>query len=1053
MRWTNRGVGNRVGVLVLLAGLATSCGDPDTSPSPGTAPTASKAAAADGAWSAVASWPFIPIHAAVLPDGRVLTYGSTPSGEQGGHLQYDIWDPAAGLGAASHLTLPNTTSVDTFCSAGLVMPQSGNFVTASGDWRGRPDGLGTNRNRDVLAFSYRDNGARKLDRSINHQRWYGTMTMMPSGDVLMQGGTCWQGDASVCDAGVVEATTPEIYRSGSGWQMLSGARSDRYYGAVNSRWWYPRSWVAPNGQVFGIAAGNYMYYLDTGGSGSIRDAGSLGFTNFGNNGSAVMYRPGKILLMGGGGTTNDGQSPDGRAGVRLIDINGANPVVSTAAALPVGRQWANATVLADGQVLVTGGSKTNNVAVDATRQAAIWNPDTGQWRMAASAALPRLYHSSAVLLPDGRVFSGGGGAPGPLTNLNAEVYSPPYLFAPDGSLASRPVISSAPTTINWGSGQFGVGMASSRTIRSVALIALGSNTHSFDMNQRYVPLAFSQNGAALAINRPASRNIVPPGYYMMFAVDSQGVPSVAHVLRIVDSATRNSPDREGQGTTVGGSGNESGGTPVASPPAPTTPAPAEPEAPAPAGGQCNQLANGSFVNGLTGWAVNGDAQLVSGSVPVLRIDGGSVGVDAGPVTSGQSYRLRGQYRADGNSGWAGFGIDYFNASGGKIDEATGSLVNHGSYTAFGLETVAPAGAVSARLWIYVDTARTVSVAQLDFGRAGCTSDPSAAPPDEPAGDDEVGGSPSAGDPIASPETGCNRLNNGGFEQGLAGWSVPTGAQLTTDAQSGSAALRFGGGAVGSTRMGASAGATYELALVARVAGSAGWAGVGIDFFDAAGVKRGQAVQDLGPTTRYQIARLTVVAPPGTAEMKLWVFAGAGVTISLDDIVLSPAGCDVVADVPPAPPPSEPADDSPVPPVAGNCNRLSNGSFETGLDGWASNTTLVPSSLAHSGQAAMELSGGWASTAVRDAGPGSFQISGFSRSVGSGWAGYGIDFLDAGGGEIGKISGEFPGSSAYGAFDTRGSAPPATRAARLWLFSAAGRRVTVDDLAVGVTDCR
>jgi hypothetical protein len=312
-----------------------------------------KAASTDGAWSAVGQWPFIPIHAAVLPDGRVLTYGSTPQGEQGGHLQYDIWDPAAGLGSGAHLTLPNTTSVDTFCSAGLVMPQSGNFISASGDWRGRPDGLGFNRNRDVLSIDYRSNGVSKLSRSINHQRWYGTMTMLESGELLMQGGTCWQGNASVCDAGVVEATTPEIYRPGEGWRLLTGARSDTYYGAVNSRWWYPRSWLAPNGLVFGISAGNYMYYLDTAGNGSIRSAGSLGFTNFGNNGSAVMYRPGRIFLVGGGATTNDLPIADGRAAVRLININGGEPVVTTATPLPVGRQWANATVLADGQVLVT----------------------------------------------------------------------------------------------------------------------------------------------------------------------------------------------------------------------------------------------------------------------------------------------------------------------------------------------------------------------------------------------------------------------------------------------------------------------------------------------------------------------------------------------------------------------------------------------------------------------------------------------------------------------------------------------------------------------------
>ena len=190
---------------------------------------------------------------------------------------------------------------------------------------------------------------------------------------------------------------------------------------------------------------------------------------------------------------------------------------------------------------MTGGSGQPDQLVDVTTSAEIWDPDTGQWSVGASGRRPRLYHSFALLLPDATVLVGGGGASNdsPLNNFHAEIYKPPYLFNEAGGLATRPVIASAPSLLEPGE-PFSVTLDSAGAER-VTLVNTGSSTHGLNLQQRFVELAFSANGTTLSVDMPARATDTPPGYYLLFVLNGQGVPSRGRIVR-VGIATEEPPD-------------------------------------------------------------------------------------------------------------------------------------------------------------------------------------------------------------------------------------------------------------------------------------------------------------------------------------------------------------------------------------------------------------------------------------------------------------------------------------------------------------------------------
>ncbi|HWN06591.1 MAG TPA: PA14 domain-containing protein [Steroidobacteraceae bacterium] len=457
-----------------------------------------------GAWSTVRSWPLIAVHAVLMPDGRVLTYGTSATGQQTAIFIYDVWDPSAGLDAG-HTTLPNMTAVDIFCSSQVVLPSGGQVFIAGGDnWTGAST---TNTgNSDSTVFAYGSNTLTKTS-GMNRARWYSSSITLLNGETYIQGG-----------AGGTDR--PEIRGTNGAFRLMTGANTSSF------DFMYPRNFIAPDGRVFGYDSAGRMYYVNTSGAGAVTTAGQ--FTGpTGSDSSAAMFRPGRILQFGGNSRN-----------ALVIDITGGAPAVSQTQQVSTQRRLVTATILADGRVLATGGSLAWNEMTGVNNSAEIWNPTTGQWQVGPSGARARLYHSTSVLLPDASVLVAGGGAPGPQVNTNIEVYYPSYLYSAGGGFAVRPLIEDAPGTIDIGE-TFDVEMGGGGAVSRVVMVKTSSVTHSWNMEQRYVELTFQQDGSRLRVQAPTRAADAPPGFYMLFAFNAAGTPAVAPILRVGVAANPN----------------------------------------------------------------------------------------------------------------------------------------------------------------------------------------------------------------------------------------------------------------------------------------------------------------------------------------------------------------------------------------------------------------------------------------------------------------------------------------------------------------------------------
>ncbi len=438
-----------------------------------------------GHWSDPVNMPLVGVHVSLLPNGKVLLFSR--------RSQPFLWDPRE---PANFTMMPVPTNV--FCSGHTLLADGTLFVV--GGHIAEDAGL-----PDLNLFNPVGNTWSRQPNMVVG-RWYPTATVLANGDVLVLGGR---------DENKEYSLTPEIWSPATGWRQLTGT------GVPRPMPYYPRMFVAPNGKTFFAGPWQTTRYFDQTGNGKWEPVIPRVIDRNRTYGAAVMYESGKVLVVGGA------DPPENTA--EVIDLNQPSPTWTMTGAMAFSRRHNNATVLPDGQVLVTGGSSApgfNNES-GAVLIPEMWNPQTGEWTAMAAHRYGRVYHGSALLLPDGRVLlTGSGEGGGGVDQKTYEIYSPPYLFK-----GPRPTITDAPGEVGYGQ-SFQVRSAEAGSIRKVSIIRLGSVTHAFDESQRFLSLSYSSAGDQLTITAPANGNLAPPGHYLLSIVNAEGVPSVSKIVRI-----------------------------------------------------------------------------------------------------------------------------------------------------------------------------------------------------------------------------------------------------------------------------------------------------------------------------------------------------------------------------------------------------------------------------------------------------------------------------------------------------------------------------------------
>ncbi len=465
-------------------------------------------AAQGGRWSAVEEWPLVAIHAALLPNGKVLAWDATPDDADDDPHTTDnfttrvtLWDPITG----QHVETNNDTDTDLFC-AGSAHLWDGRVLFAGGD-SGTAGANGPLSNTNI--YDPETNTWRRAP-NMHAPRWYSSVAALGNGEMLTFGG------------GYLPTPAGEVFQFDQTWRALPITNPSPN---LEDYQWLQ---ATPDGDVLTFGPGNSVSVIETDGSGAFRPGPQRDSIDLRDYGSYAMYDVGKILVAGGGNANSSS-----------VIIDTATQQTTDTSSLNVGRRQHDLTIMADGSVLASGGHTASDRFVSATAGTKVverWDPSSGRWDLMNPMFVDRQYHSITMLLADGRILSAGGGICGDCYAIgyeekNAEIYTPPYLFAADGSLAPRPRINNVPEQVNYAQ-RMVIGSADAQSIDRVHLIKLGSVTHSQNQEQRLVPLAFERFQNTLAITLPSSRYVAPPGHYLLYAVNTNGVPSVGEIIRV-----------------------------------------------------------------------------------------------------------------------------------------------------------------------------------------------------------------------------------------------------------------------------------------------------------------------------------------------------------------------------------------------------------------------------------------------------------------------------------------------------------------------------------------
>ncbi|MFJ5058232.1 galactose oxidase-like domain-containing protein [Streptomyces nigra] len=481
---------------------------------------------ANGRWDVLPTQnPVRSMHSVVLNNGKVLLIAGSGNSEEmfeAGTFTSAVYDPENG----TYKQIP--TPKDMFC-AGHVQLKDGRVLVMSGN-KGYPSADGTigyQGFKDSYIFDpVTETYSRTNDMNDGH--WYPSATILGNGDVISFGGLKEDSTGSVTaelwsDA---EQKWLELWKVNQTWS---------YWGLYPSmilmqdgRLFYSGSHVFGN-NIPGTGAAIYDYDANT-----VTQVPGLQRKDERDQSASVLLPPAqdqKVLTLGGG---NIDSNPDANRLTDVIDLKQPNPSYVAGPPLPQGtvdlgagkiaqtgdqgKMYVSAVLLPDGKVLETGGALHNRA--DPVYESSLYDPATGTFDPVAADPEARGYHSSAFLLPDGRVMATGDNPGNGSWNHDVSIYTPPYLLK-----GERPAITSVIDT-EWSYGDT-QRITVDRPIAKAELIRPAAVTHSSDPNQRFVDLPLSVDGNNVDLNVTSNPDLAPPGWYMLFAVDAGGVPSVA----------------------------------------------------------------------------------------------------------------------------------------------------------------------------------------------------------------------------------------------------------------------------------------------------------------------------------------------------------------------------------------------------------------------------------------------------------------------------------------------------------------------------------------------
>lgn len=451
-----------------------------------------------------------PIHVALLRTGKILIASGTENDSTQTVNRAAIVDINAGTVTAQ------TILWDLFCNSMSQLPD-GRMLIAGGNKQYNPF-------RGIRTTTIFDPATEKFIQvqDMAEGRWYPTNQLLPDGRTMTFGG--WLEFSGGTNNSV------EIYTVPTGWGPETFAP---FTPAL-----YPWLHLLPSGRVFlsGAMPQSQMYDPATGGW---TPMAAFTYANQRTYGGSVLlpllpsngYAP-RVIIFGGDNPAT--------ASAELIDLSQPSPAWQSLPAMVGPRIQPTSTILPDGTVFVAGGSVQDRVPGTATLAAQMFDPVSLTWSPAGSSAMPRLYHSVALLLPDGRVWMAGSNPSDGVWERRQEIWSPPYLFNASGGLATRPTITTAPAKVGYGA-SFSVQTPDAAGIGSVVLMRPGSNSHAFDFDQRMVGMTFTNGTGTLTVTSPPDANVAPPGYYMLFILNAAGVPSVSKMIQLSSNPANQPP--------------------------------------------------------------------------------------------------------------------------------------------------------------------------------------------------------------------------------------------------------------------------------------------------------------------------------------------------------------------------------------------------------------------------------------------------------------------------------------------------------------------------------